>query len=146
MQGFMSIGEVDTKGRARRLPIKANIRRALCFPGGSTLMVSNLIEDKSANLEEPVKPFSFLKSLDISLPSVLVENHEVGGLDETSAPVNAVNQMLVRTECSQPQDLVKNGFQMDGRCSLVFFFWVVYFSISIANMCTSVNIFCCFFF
>ncbi|XP_052177059.1 uncharacterized protein LOC127791239 isoform X2 [Diospyros lotus] len=113
-QGFMSIGEVDTKGRARRLPIKANIRRALSFPGGSTLMVSNLIEDKSANLEEPVKPFSFLKSLEISLPSVLVENHEVGGLDETSAPVNAVNQMLVRTECSQPQDLVKNGFQMDG--------------------------------
>nr|XP_027066026.1 uncharacterized protein LOC113691896 [Coffea arabica] len=37
-QGFVVIGEVNTKGRARRLPIKAEIRKALCFPGGSTLM------------------------------------------------------------------------------------------------------------
>ncbi|XP_074320514.1 uncharacterized protein LOC141657252 [Silene latifolia] len=41
-QGFVSIAEVGTKGRARRLPIKADIRRALCFPGGSTLMISYL--------------------------------------------------------------------------------------------------------
>ncbi|KAJ6380856.1 hypothetical protein OIU77_029703 [Salix suchowensis] len=32
-QGFTSIAEVDKKGRPRRLPIKPNIRRALCFPG-----------------------------------------------------------------------------------------------------------------
>ena len=42
MQEFVSIAEVDTKGRARRLPIRADIRRALCFPGGSTLMVCHL--------------------------------------------------------------------------------------------------------
>jgi len=36
------IAEVDTKGKARRLPIKADIRRSLCFPGGSTLMVSHV--------------------------------------------------------------------------------------------------------
>ncbi|XP_010672949.2 uncharacterized protein LOC104889428 [Beta vulgaris subsp. vulgaris] len=43
-QAFVSIAEVDTKGRARRLPIRADIRRALCFPGGSILMISHLNE------------------------------------------------------------------------------------------------------
>ncbi|KNA25382.1 hypothetical protein SOVF_007010 isoform B [Spinacia oleracea] len=48
-QGFVSIAEVDSKGRARRLPrklpIRADIRRALCFPGGSKLMVTHLNEN-----------------------------------------------------------------------------------------------------
>ncbi|KAI8017137.1 hypothetical protein LOK49_LG04G00682 [Camellia lanceoleosa] len=54
-EGFVSIGEVDTKGRVRRLPIKAGVRRALCFPGESTLKVSHLNKDSSANPEEPPK-------------------------------------------------------------------------------------------
>ncbi|XP_072960866.1 uncharacterized protein [Typha angustifolia] len=41
-QGFVSVGEVDSKGKVRRLPIKAEIRKVLCFPGGSTLMISHL--------------------------------------------------------------------------------------------------------
>ncbi|XP_020087470.1 uncharacterized protein LOC109709583 [Ananas comosus] len=41
-QGFVPIGAVDSKGKVRRLPIKAEIRRALCFPGDSTLMVAHL--------------------------------------------------------------------------------------------------------
>ncbi|KAL3637196.1 hypothetical protein CASFOL_019495 [Castilleja foliolosa] len=56
-QGFTVIGEVDKKGRARRLPIKADIRRALCFPGGSTLMVSHLLKDSSP------EPVELLKNL-----------------------------------------------------------------------------------
>ncbi|WCJ33392.1 N-acetyltransferases N-acetyltransferases [Euphorbia peplus] len=61
-QGFESIAEVDLKGKARRLPIKANVRRALCFPGGSILMVSHLNEYSSTNFSElmefqfPLKP------------------------------------------------------------------------------------------
>lgn len=51
----MVIGEVNKKGRARRLPIKADIRKALCFPGGSTLMVSHL-SDSSSYPEEFIKP------------------------------------------------------------------------------------------
>lgn len=55
MQGFVSIAEVDSKGRARRLPIKADIRRALCFPGGSTLMVSHLNKEISDNPADSLK-------------------------------------------------------------------------------------------
>lgn len=61
-QGFSVIGQVDTKGRARRLPIKADIRKALCFLGGSNLMISHFNKDNlhgSAvylNLKFPLKP------------------------------------------------------------------------------------------
>ncbi|XP_078448255.1 N-acetyltransferase isoform X2 [Wolffia australiana] len=41
-QGFTSVGDVDGRGRARRLPIRASLRKKLCFPGDSTLMVSHL--------------------------------------------------------------------------------------------------------
>ncbi|KAL6610070.1 hypothetical protein ACP70R_040039 [Stipagrostis hirtigluma subsp. patula] len=44
-QGFISVGEVDTKGKIRRIPVRADIKRALCFPGGSTLMVAHLEEE-----------------------------------------------------------------------------------------------------
>uniref|UniRef100_A0A2P2JF37 Uncharacterized protein MANES_03G094900 n=1 Tax=Rhizophora mucronata TaxID=61149 RepID=A0A2P2JF37_RHIMU len=54
-QGFKSIGEVDGKGKAHRLPIKADIRRALCFPGGSMLMVSQLNENSSAKPADSLK-------------------------------------------------------------------------------------------
>ncbi|XP_076896307.1 uncharacterized protein LOC143549249 [Bidens hawaiensis] len=61
-QGFVSVGKVDDKGKARKLPIKADIRKALCFPGGSTLMIAHLNKehlDNSANtlhLSSPFKP------------------------------------------------------------------------------------------
>ncbi|KAL1549907.1 hypothetical protein AAHA92_17936 [Salvia divinorum] len=61
-QGFTVIGEVAKNGRARKLPIKADIRKALCFPGGSTLMSSHLLKESSfgsaerPNLSLPVKP------------------------------------------------------------------------------------------
>lgn len=41
-QGFVSVGEVNTKGKIRKIPVRADIKRALCFPGGSTLMVAHL--------------------------------------------------------------------------------------------------------
>ncbi|MQM00699.1 hypothetical protein Taro_033438 [Colocasia esculenta] len=41
-QGFAKIGDVDGRGRVRKLPVRADIRKALCFPGDSTLMVSHL--------------------------------------------------------------------------------------------------------
>lgn len=46
---------MDVKGKTRRLPIKADIRKALCFPGGSTLMVSHLKQDVSADSADSLK-------------------------------------------------------------------------------------------
>ncbi|XP_028057198.1 uncharacterized protein LOC114261186 isoform X5 [Camellia sinensis] len=119
-QGFVSIGEVDTKGRARRLPIKAGIRRALCFPGGSTLMVSHLNKDSSANPEEPPKLCTSLKPPDKSLPSAIVQNG-LEGIEESHDPLDVVNLMTALTEYSCPQSLVNRGFQMDGEQGLIHF-------------------------
>ncbi|KAM7500101.1 hypothetical protein LguiA_024515 [Lonicera macranthoides] len=89
-QGFVSIGEVDTKGRGRRLPIKANIRRALCFPGGSTLMVSHLNNDTLTNPAEPIKLPFLLKPLENSSPFV-AQNQ---GLRDKSKEPDAYNDRL----------------------------------------------------
>ncbi|CAA7388479.1 unnamed protein product [Spirodela intermedia] len=59
-QGFTSIGDVDGKGRVRRLPVRASVRKALCFPGDSTLMVSQLKKDV-------VQPGILNKSIILSL-------------------------------------------------------------------------------
>ncbi|KAL0861964.1 hypothetical protein Bca101_041082 [Brassica carinata] len=48
-QGFIRLAEVDQKGKAKRLHIKSTIRKALCFPGGSTLMLSHLNKEPSVN-------------------------------------------------------------------------------------------------
>ncbi|AEC09982.1 BRCT domain [Arabidopsis thaliana x Arabidopsis arenosa] len=50
-QGFIKLAEVDHKGKAKGLHIKSNIRKALCFPGGSTLMLSHLNKEFISNLE-----------------------------------------------------------------------------------------------
>ncbi|KAK8928917.1 hypothetical protein KSP39_PZI017565 [Platanthera zijinensis] len=51
MQGFTTVGVVDGKGRARKLPVRADIRRTLCFPGDATLMVAHLKKDIVAFVE-----------------------------------------------------------------------------------------------
>ena len=60
MQGFLSIAEVDTKGKVRRIPVRADIRRALCFPGGSTLMISHIKGISMCSADFPKLP-SLLK-------------------------------------------------------------------------------------
>ncbi|KAF5802303.1 putative transcription regulator GNAT family [Helianthus annuus] len=60
-QGFVSVGKVDDKGRARKLPIKADIRKSLCFPGGSTLMIAHLTNENSDNSTNTLQPSSLLK-------------------------------------------------------------------------------------
>lgn len=115
----MSIGEVDTKGKARRLPIKADIRRALCFPGGSTLMVSHLNMGTSANPEELPKFCSSLGRTEHSLLSATVHNPTLGSKEVCSVPHEAVNQITAITEYSHPQGLVKDGFQVDGMYNLI---------------------------
>ncbi|KAI3968257.1 hypothetical protein MKX01_018560 [Papaver californicum] len=59
-QGFVPTAEVDSKGKVSGLRMKTNIRKALCFPGGSTLMVSHLDKDisTSSNPSNDPKPYS----------------------------------------------------------------------------------------
>lgn len=109
LQGFVSIAEVDTKGRARRLPIRADIRRALCFPGGSTLMVSHLSNDNSANFSDAMKkPFTL--KLHEKSPSLDVQIQGLGdgggSLDKIKPPTDTSLTFL-------PDVLIKYGFQKD---------------------------------
>ncbi|KDP26207.1 hypothetical protein JCGZ_22453 [Jatropha curcas] len=104
-QGFESIAEVDNKGRVRRLPIKADIRRALCFPGGSILMVSHLNEDTSAHYAEPLtfnfplKPHKKSSSVaDVSIQPW--ENYDT---------LSSENQIICRN-ISYPEGLITDGF------------------------------------
>ena len=110
MQGFVSIAEVDTKGRARRLPIRADIRRALCFPGGSTLMVSHLSKDISANFSDAVKKSFSLKPHEKS-SSLDVQIQGLGDIGESLDTLKAPVQTSLKTFL--PHVLVKDGFQKD---------------------------------
>ncbi|WJZ93878.1 hypothetical protein VitviT2T_012782 [Vitis vinifera] len=109
-QGFVSIAEVDTKGRARRLPIRADIRRALCFPGGSTLMVSHLSKDISANFSDAVKKSFSLKPHEKS-SSLDVQIQGLGDIGESLDTLKAPVQTSLKTFL--PHVLVKDGFQKD---------------------------------
>nr|GEV68073.1 acyl-CoA N-acyltransferase [Tanacetum cinerariifolium] len=80
-QGFVTVGQVDTKGRARRLPIKADIRKALCFPGGATLMVSHLQKESSDNFIRSFKLSSLIKPLQNSLPDSIDQNQHLDLMD-----------------------------------------------------------------
>ncbi|XP_048225703.1 uncharacterized protein LOC8268016 isoform X2 [Ricinus communis] len=110
--GFQSIAEVDKKGRAGRLPIKADVRRALCFPGGSVLMVSHLGEDISANDSElqkfhfPLRPQKLSSAIDISV-HLGKDYNTLGTRDE----------LIPRAESSHPEGLIREeGFCWNGDC------------------------------
>ena len=105
LQGFLSVAEVDVKGRARRLPIKAGIRKALSFPGGSTLMVSHLKQEASAHsaaslkLTFPLEPNGKSSS---SAIEILPFGVPVEGYNTLTTP----KQITSRSETSQPGILV----------------------------------------
>ncbi|XP_047318170.1 uncharacterized protein LOC124921541 [Impatiens glandulifera] len=88
-QGFVSIGEVNGKGKACRLPIKTSIRKALCFLGGSTLMVSSLNTKNSGseqgiNLSEDVEASN--------MPQDLRAAEMVADTDLQDSPCSSLNK------------------------------------------------------
>lgn len=113
-QGFVSVGEVNTKGRARKLPIKADIRRALCLPGGSTLMVSHLKTENPVNITDSVMLSFLLKPLQKLPPSEVVQNQEIGGITQRYDSPKAVNQKTDGTVDAQPKEMLKDNFLTDG--------------------------------
>ncbi len=42
IQGFLKVAEVDGRGKPHKLPLKAEIRKAMSLPGSATLMVCHL--------------------------------------------------------------------------------------------------------
>ncbi|KAG8646596.1 hypothetical protein MANES_09G016500v8 [Manihot esculenta] len=112
-QGFESIAEVDKKGRARRrLPIKADIRRALCYPGGSILMVSHLNEDTSANHAEPWKFLFPLRPHMESLAALAISTQPEEGCNT----LNTENQIAERSRSKRMigDEFLGEGSNLDG--------------------------------
>lgn len=103
---------MDTKGKCRRIPIKADIRRALCFPGGSTLMVLHLNQDVSTNTAESLKLGILLKPNGKS--STALENQLPGFSKGNYTTLNSENQMSLRSENCQPENLV-NGLPREDK-------------------------------
>lgn len=102
---------MDAKGRARRLPVKADIRKSLCFPGGSTLMVCHLRKEFSADAANSMKclPSQLHHN---SLTSANAENERLEFSGKLNIDLNFSNQSSHRTENtgkSQLEALMKDG-------------------------------------
>lgn len=109
MQGFVSIAEVDNKGRARRLPIKADIRKALCFPGGSTLMVSHLNKDLADNSAGSLRLCILLKPHEKSSSSAVIGVQQLGiSRDGCCSPIKPY-RMISGAKNIPPEVLVNDG-------------------------------------
>ncbi|KAJ6812417.1 uncharacterized protein M6B38_149805 [Iris pallida] len=110
-KGFISIGEVDSKDKARRLPIKADIRRALCFPGGSTLMVAHLKRDDVASVDftskSNAKPYN-------CFPTVSAGHAAISRTDTSvSLSEHATGSVFHQTKTAQSQQLLKEDCSSD---------------------------------
>ncbi|XP_073114005.1 uncharacterized protein [Elaeis guineensis] len=139
-QGFISVGEVNSRGKTRRLPIKADIRRVLCYPGGSTLMVSQIKKDlmNFVNSSKHVSLGSSSKSHAKSPNSHQMKTSQLQKLmnhgcsidrqkaegvppDAVMVPACAKLVALNNVGChSNGADLgqAENEYDTDGRCSL----------------------------
>lgn len=109
-QGFTPLAQVDAKGKARRLPVKADIRKSLCFPGGSTLMVFHL---RKEFLDDATNSMKCLPSqLHNSLPSAIAENEQRESSGELQTDLNFPGRSSHRTviaDKSQKEAFVKDG-------------------------------------
>ncbi|MCL7026054.1 hypothetical protein MKW94_003847 [Papaver nudicaule] len=124
-QGFVSTAEVDSKGKASGLRMKANIRKALCFPGDSTLMVSHLNKDisTSINPSNDPKQCSRLEVHVNSVASVPLQRQELQSIGEyndilkddsslkdgSSLEVALPDLTFPQSENPNPEVLVKGG-------------------------------------
>ncbi|XP_031377350.1 uncharacterized protein LOC116192824 isoform X2 [Punica granatum] len=107
-QGFVPIAEVDMKGRARRVPIRADIRRSLCFPGGSTLMVSHLNKSVSADPSDSTKSHVNQCKFFSSFACCKIQGFKHAGVNISHLGMTA------KAEDFRPGTSVAGGFQTEG--------------------------------
>ncbi|XP_020690991.2 uncharacterized protein LOC110105727 isoform X2 [Dendrobium catenatum] len=101
-QGFITVGVVDGKGKARKLPVRADIRRALCFPGDATLMVAHLKKDivtfmeSSQHVEKNLSSKSNMIRCRFSEPSRLgaISNSNTSSVKETDQEDFSLKDMI----------------------------------------------------
>ncbi|XP_020275882.1 uncharacterized protein LOC109850310 isoform X2 [Asparagus officinalis] len=118
-QGFNSVGEINRKGKPCKLPVKANIRRALCFPGGSTLMIAYLNRNNmgSANFSEHAK-FSFpakshAKSYNCLPSKTPIHMKSTEGESAVSLRKDGSYPVLHQAESNKAEHLIKDCFSTD---------------------------------
>uniref|UniRef100_A0ACD5TAA4 Uncharacterized protein n=1 Tax=Avena sativa TaxID=4498 RepID=A0ACD5TAA4_AVESA len=102
-QGFVSVGEVDTKGKIRRIPVRADIKRALCFPGSSTLMVTHL---KKVLPSVPKNPLGELQTS--QLHTVVPDSMSPGDTDTAVPSENLFPPTLGCHKVSMTANMVRN--------------------------------------
>ncbi|XP_030452929.2 uncharacterized protein LOC115674619 [Syzygium oleosum] len=107
--GFVSVAEVDSKGRARRLPVRADIRKGLCFPGGSTLMVSHLSKDISVDPSDSLKLSMRQSKMFSSCACVKIQGLGPSGENCTTLA------MTSGTENCQPEELLADGITREAK-------------------------------
>nr|CAD1828356.1 unnamed protein product [Ananas comosus var. bracteatus] len=108
-QGFVPIGAVDSKGKVRRLPIKAEIRRALCFPGDSTLMVAHLKKELLNSLNP---------SQTVQLPYSKPHANSSGCIPPSSPFPHPDLQNNEYCESKEDLEVVQSGYDPNsGKCS-----------------------------
>ncbi|KAJ3687936.1 hypothetical protein LUZ61_017100 [Rhynchospora tenuis] len=96
-QGFVLLGQVDSKGKARKLSVKADIKKMLCFPSGSKLMVSHLKKDLPNFIGSSVDAAQIPNSVAIfsnTIPdSIAPDSTELGGKG-TDSPEKGIKRQI----------------------------------------------------
>lgn len=100
---------MDTKGRARRLPVKADIQKSLCFLGGSTLMVCHVMKECLADEDNTTKclPSQFHQN---SFTPAIAEDEQLKISGKLHADLKFLDKCFRRTTTgkSQHKSLVKD--------------------------------------
>ncbi|KAF3336773.1 Mediator of DNA damage checkpoint protein 1 [Carex littledalei] len=95
-QGYVLVGEVDSKGKARKLSVKADIKKMLCFPGASKLMVSHLKKDLLNCINSSLD--ARIPNSDAKFPSTIPDSIAYDSYDlnekDTAAPEKGIKRQM----------------------------------------------------
>lgn len=102
VQGFHKIAEVDSKGKPQKLPLKADIRKAMSLPGNAALMVCN-IRSPISQLTSMATPLT----MGASTPTKELETNS--GPNTVGVDVRAVPVVSVDVQGSALVDVTKSS-------------------------------------
>ncbi|KAJ1695748.1 hypothetical protein LUZ63_012446 [Rhynchospora breviuscula] len=115
-QGFVLVGQVDSKGKACKLSVKADIKKMLCFPGGSKLMVSHLKKDLPSCIRSSVDaqiPNSDAKFTNTIPDGIAPDSFELSGKGTTPPEKGIKRQMWEGSSASLRSKRVRGEHATD---------------------------------